>query len=101
MRLYMLRGCPFAHRATIALREKNVSFEHTFFEVGRRPPELEAAGPYAKSPTLFDGDTLVWDARVVLEYIDDRHPAPPLLSGDPAMRARIRMMAARVEREIG
>jgi glutathione S-transferase len=101
MRILMLRGCPFAHRATFALREKNVAFEPVFFEMGKRPAELEAAGPYAKSPTLFDGDVVVWDSQLVLEYIEDRHPSPPLLPADPGMRARVRMMALSVDKELG
>jgi glutathione S-transferase len=101
MRVHMLRGCPFAHRATFALREKNVPFEPVFFEMGKRPPELAAVSPHAKSPTVFDGDAVVWDSQIVLEYLEDRYPTPRLLPPDPAMRARVRMMAACVDKELG
>jgi glutathione S-transferase len=101
MQVHMMRGCPFAHRATFALREKSVSFEPVFFEMGKRSPELEAVGPYAKSPTVFDGDATVWDSQLVLEYIEDRYPSPPLLPPGPAARARVRMTAAIVDKEVG
>ena len=72
MRLYLLHKCPFGHRAAIALREKHLDFDLTFFEAGKRPPELEAVGPRAKSPTLFDDNVKVHDSQVVLEYIEKR-----------------------------
>ena len=85
-----------AHRASFVLREKGLAFEPKFFEVGKRPPELEAVGPYAKSPTLFDGDVRVWDSPVVIEYLEDRTPQPALLPKDAAGRAQVRMLMSRV-----
>lgn len=84
----------------MALLEKALPFQAVFFEHGRRPPELEALGPYAKSPTVFDGDISVWDSQIVLEYLEDRYPQSPLLPGAPARRAEARMLAARVAREL-
>jgi glutathione S-transferase len=92
--------CPFGHRASLALQEKNLPFEPVFFERGKRPPELAAVGPYAKSPTLFDGDARVWEAQIVLEYLEDRYPERPLRPADAAGRAAMRMLAARVGEEL-
>jgi len=100
MKLFLLHRCPFAHRATFVLQEKGLSFEPIFFEQGKRPPELEALGPYAKSPTLIDGDTSVWDSQIVIEYLEDRYPDPPLLPSDAARRAEIRMLGARAAQEL-
>ena len=100
-KLYVLHGCPFAHRAAIALREKEIPFETVFFRTGQRPPELEAVGPRAKSPTLFDGDAPIHDSLVVLEYLEDRYPERPLLPRDPVERARARMLVTRVSDEVG
>jgi glutathione S-transferase len=101
MRLYILHKCPYGHRAAIALREKKLDFDVVFFEAGKRPKELEAAGPRAKSPTLFDAETTVTDSAVVLEYLEDRYPAPALLPDDPEGRARVRMLIARYNDEVG
>jgi glutathione S-transferase len=101
MQLYLLQGCPFGHRASMSLQEKRLPFEPIFFQQGKRPPALEAIGPYAKSPTLIDGDNKVWEAQIVLEYLEDRYPERPLLPADPAQRAAIRMLAARVASELG
>jgi glutathione S-transferase len=100
MKLYLVHGCPFAHRATIALHEKAIAFDPHFFKPGARPEELEAVGAYAKSPTLFDDGAIVWDSQVVVEYIEDRYPSPALLPRDPAQRAEVRMLAARVGGEL-
>jgi glutathione S-transferase len=85
----------------MALQEKRLPFEPIFFQQGKRPPGLEAVGPYAKSPTLIDGDNKVWDSQIVLEYLEDRYPERPLLPADPAQRATVRMLAARVASELG
>ena len=101
MQLYLLHRCPFGHRASIALLEKQLPFEPIFFSRAQRPPELEAVGPYAKSPTLFDGDVQVWDSQIVLEYLEDRYPERPLMPRDGAGRAEARMLEARADKELG
>src|SRR5258707_3822023 len=101
MKLFLLYRCPFAHRATIVLQEKKLDFEPVFFQVGKRPPEMEAVGLYAKSTTLIDGDTKVWDSQIVIEYLEDRYPVPSLMPTDAAQRAEVRMLNARVAQELG
>jgi stringent starvation protein A len=98
-RLYVMRGCPFGHRAVIALAEKQIDAELVVFERGHRPPELEAASPRAKSPTLFCGDDKVYESGVVLEYLEDRFPQPSLLAHGAAGRAEARMFITRVAEE--
>jgi glutathione S-transferase len=101
MILYLLHKCPFGHRAAMVVREKKLDPELRFFESGKRPPELEAVGPRAKSPTLFDGDTRVYESAVVLEYLEERYPEPALLPKDVAQRAAVRMLIERYNAEIG
>jgi glutathione S-transferase len=96
-----MHKCPFGHRAAMVLREKKLDAELRFFEPGKRPPELDAVSPRAKSPTLFDGDTCVYDSAVVLEYLEERYSQPPLMPKDPAARAEVRMLIARYNDEIG
>lgn len=100
MKLYMLRGCPFAHRAVMALREKKLDFDIVFYDREKRPAELDAIGARAKSPTLFDGERAVHESLVVLEYLEDRYPEPALLPQDPLERARVRMFQTRVSEEL-
>lgn len=101
MRLYMLPGCPFAHRAAFVLREKRIDFDVVFFDRGQRPPELEEVSSRARSPTIFDGDVRVYDSGVVLEYLEERFPEPRLLPLDLSERAEVRMLIVRYNDEIG
>jgi glutathione S-transferase len=100
IKLFLVKGCPFAHRAWICLREKNIAFEPIFFERAKRPPELESLSPRAKSPTVFDGDAKIYDSNAVVEYIGERYPEPRLMPVDPIARAQVRMIAAAVGDEL-
>ena len=101
MLLYLLHTCPFGHRAAMVVREKNLHVELRFYEPGKRPPELDAVGPRAKSPTIFDGETRVYDSAVVLEYLEERYSQPALMPKDVSQRASVRMLIARYNDEIG
>ncbi len=101
MKLFLIAGCPFAHRASMVLREKHVELEPVFFEGKARPPELEALGPNAKSPTVKDGDEAVWDSQIVIEYLDERFPSPSLSPKDAFGRATMRMLMTSAEKELG
>jgi glutathione S-transferase len=101
MKLYVVPKCPFGHRGVFALTAKQLPFELTFFDPRQRPPELEAVGPRAKSPTLFDGDAVVHDSLVVIEYLEERYPERPLLPASPTGRAAARMLMTRFVDELG
>ena len=101
MKLYMVVRCPFAHRASMALGEKGLSFEPVFYAPRTRPTELDAVSKNAKSPTLFDGDDAVYESAVVLEYLEDKFPGRPLLPGAAKARADVRVTIARVNEELG
>jgi glutathione S-transferase len=84
---------PFAQKVKVALREKRIEFE-------ARIPDLftggdaafNAANPRREVPVLIDGETAVFDSTIILEYLEDRWPEPPLLPRDAAARARARML---------
>lgn len=103
MRLYQIERCPFAHRARMALNEKQLEYSVVYFESKHRPSELVSASPDARSPTLFDEahSAWVWDSSVVVEYLEDRSPAPALLPHDPALRARARSWMREVDAKLG
>ena len=100
MKLYQVEKCPFAHRARIVLEEKKLPHEVVFFARGKRPAELESLSPDARSPTLFDGETRVWDSLVVCEDLDERYPDEPMLPRDPALRARARLLMKEVDTKL-
>jgi glutathione S-transferase len=101
MKIFQVQGCPFAHRARIALEEKKLRYEVSYFSPKERPAELTALGQDAKSPTILDDDgTAVWNSLVVLEYLEERYPNVPLMPGDAAVRARVRLLTRDVEEHL-
>ncbi|MFQ5699482.1 MAG: glutathione S-transferase family protein [Myxococcota bacterium] len=87
---------PYAQKVKIALREKGVDFEARLPDAigsGTATGEFASASPRGEVPALVDADgTRVFDSSVILEYIEDRWPDPPLLPPAPADRARVRML---------
>ena len=86
---------PYAQKVKIALREKGVAFELTTpnaLGAGGAVGDFVAASPRAEVPALIDGDVRVFESNIILEYIEDKWPTPPLLPSSPAERARVRML---------
>ena len=84
----------YAQKVKIALREKGVAFEAKLpdsFGTGRQDDEFFAANPRSEVPVLIDGETKIFDSTIILEYVEERWPEPPLLPKDPASRAFARM----------
>jgi glutathione S-transferase len=84
---------PYAQKVKIALTEKGIGFESKLPDLlGGSLGEFRALNPRLEVPTLVDGDVAVFDSTIILEYLEDRWPAPPLLPAGPAERARVRML---------
>ncbi|TFH88078.1 stringent starvation protein A [Billgrantia azerbaijanica] len=89
----------FSHRVRIVLAEKGVAVD--IVEVGddQRPEELADLNPYNSVPTLLDRDLVLYESKVMMEYLDERFPHPPLLPVYPVARAQSRLWMHRIERE--
>jgi glutathione S-transferase/RNA polymerase-associated protein len=87
---------PYAQKVKIALREKGVPFELRLpVAIGTgsvADAEFGRASPRGEVPALVDGDARIFDSTIILEYIEDRWPTPPLLPREPVARARVRML---------
>lgn len=89
----------YSHRVRIVLAEKGVSAEIIFVEAGRQPPKLIEVNPYCSLPTLVDRDLALWESTVVMEYLDERYPHPPLMPVYPVARANSRLLIHRIQRD--
>ncbi|MGO3029327.1 glutathione S-transferase N-terminal domain-containing protein [Pseudomonas helleri] len=89
----------YSHRVRIVLAEKGVSAEIISVVAGRHPPKLIEVSPYGSLPTLVDRDLALWESTVVMEYLDERYPHPPLLPVYPVARANSRLLMHRIQRD--
>ena len=89
----------YSHRVRIVLAEKGVSAEIIEVVAGRHPPQLIEVNPYGSVPTLVDRDLALYESSVVMEYLDERYPHPPLLPVYPVARANSRLLIHRIQRD--
>jgi RNA polymerase-associated protein len=99
MTLYSSPVCFHSHRTRLVLSEKNINIDIVDVEPGSYPEDLLDLNPYHSVPTLVDRDLVLYDSRVIIEYLDERFPHPPLMPVDPVTRAQFRVALYRVERD--
>ncbi len=88
---------PQCHRSRIVLAEKDITVEIYDVDMDDLPEDLLDLNPYATVPTMVDRDLVLYDARVLIEYLDERFPHPPLMPVDPVSRAKSRLGLFRIE----
>nr|WP_323848041.1 glutathione S-transferase N-terminal domain-containing protein [Methylococcus geothermalis] len=99
MTLYCSPTCAYSHRTRIVLHEKGISADIEYVDMGNPPEDLVELNPYGTMPTLVDRDLVLYDSRIIMEYLDERFPHPPLHPMDPVSRARARLLVHRVEHD--
>lgn len=88
-----------SHRVRMVLAEKNVTVDIINVDPADPPEDILDLNPYGTAPTLVDRDLALYEPRVIMEYLDERFPHPPLLPVDPVSRASARQFMYRVERD--
>ena len=99
MTLFSGETCPYCHMVRIVLAEKGVNYENLNVDLNDTPDDLKDLNPYNEVPTLVDRDLVLYEHRVIMEYLDERFPHPPLMPVDPVSRAQHRQMMYRIERD--
>jgi glutathione S-transferase len=87
-------GSPWAWRTHMALEEKGLPYEGTliaFSSGDLKKPDYLAINPHGKVPAMIDGDLKLYESQAILEYLEDKYPAKPLLPADAAARALVRI----------
>jgi len=87
------------HRARIALAEKGVSAEVEYVDLANPTEDFLSLNPYHTLPVLIDRDLVLNQSNIIIEYLDERFPHPPLLPVYPVARARTRLMIYRIEQD--
>ena len=89
----------YSHRVRIVLAEKGVTVDMIEADALHPPTELSELNPYNSLPTLVDRDLVLYESKVMMEYLDERFPHPPLLPVYPVARAESRLLIHRIEKD--
>ena len=93
--LYNAARCPYAARARIVLAEKAIEFEVVEIDLSDRPSWLYEKNPAGRVPVLEEDGWVLPESVVIMEFLEERYPEPPLLPADPADRAAVRLLIFR------
>ncbi len=99
MELYSGNTCIRSHQVRFVLAEKGILTEITNVDGSVVPEDLMALNPYVSLPTLIDRELVLYDSRVIVEYLDERYPHPPLMPVSPVERAKLRLGLVTIERD--
>lgn len=100
MTLYSGKDDLKSHQVRLVLAEKGVGVEITYVTEDYTPEDLLQLNPYPEAaPTLVDRDLVLYNAQIIMEYLDERFPHPPLMPVYPVARGTSRLMMYRIERD--
>lgn len=89
----------YSHRVRMVLAEKGVAVEIVDADGRNLPEDVAALNPYQTLPTLLDRELVLYESTVIMEYLDERFPHPPLLPVYPVARAQSRLMMHRIRKD--
>ncbi len=99
MNLYTTANSIECHRTRIVLTEKDITHEIIQVDLKKLPEDLIDLNPYGSVPTLVDRELVLYNSRVIMEYLEERFPHPPLMPVGPVQRAQTRLALFRVEHD--
>lgn len=99
MTLFTNKYSHYSHRVRYVLAEKSVTPDFVEVDMNNKPAELMELNPYGMVPTLVDRDLVLYESNIIIEYLEERFPHPPLMPVYPVARARTRLMLSRIDRD--
>lgn len=100
MTLYSDERDPASHAVRFVLAEKAINVEIVHVSADDRPEDLIELNPYNDVLTLVDRELVLYEPQIIMEYLDERFPHPPLMPVDPVARAQSRLFRFRIEKDI-
>ena len=88
-----------SHKVRIVLSEKGISADLEALDPENLPKEILEVNPKGFLPLLLDRDLALYKSQLIVEYLDERFPHPPLLPVYPVSRAQTRLILHRIEEE--
>ncbi len=89
----------YSHQVRIVLAEKGVGVEISYTDPTDLPEDLLDLNPYGTVPTLVDRELVLYKSHIIMEYLDERFPHPPLMPVYPVSRGQSRLMMHRIEQD--
>ena len=89
----------YSQRVRLVLAEKGVAVDILDVDPRNMPEDLADLNPYRSLPTLVDRDLVLYESQVIMEYLDERFPHPPLLPVYPVARAQSRLFIYRIQKD--
>jgi glutathione S-transferase len=89
--LYDAARCPYCARVRIVLAEKNLGYESIEIDLADRPAWIYEKNSTGRVPVVEEDGWLLPESAVIMEFLEERYPEPPLLAADPADRALARL----------
>ena len=99
MSLYSDPTEPASHAVRFVLAEKAINVEIHSVTLENKPEDLNDLNPYNGILTLVDRELVLYEAQIIMEYLDERFPHPPLMPVDPVARACNRLYRYRLQRD--
>lgn len=90
LKLVSFELCPYVERSRIVLLEKRAPHQVEFIDLANKPAWFLAVSPMGRVPVLLVDDRPVFESMVINELIEELHPEPSLLPGEPLARAEAR-----------
>ncbi len=95
IKLYDFPSSPNCQRVKVVLEEKKLPYETIPVDLRKKEqkePEFLKLNPRGKVPVMIDGETVLYESRVINEYLEEQYPEPPLMPKAPAQRAKLRLL---------
>lgn len=99
MTLFSNKSDIYCHQVRIVLAEKGVAYETEAVDPLAVSEDLMELNPYGTLPTLVDRDLILFNSRIIMEYLDERFPHPPLMPVYPISRGKSRLLMLRIEQD--
>ena len=100
MLLFSSPQCPQCHRVRMVLAEKETQARYAYTDEPQHREDLAVINPEGTTPTFTDRGMMLTEPRIIMEYLDDRFPHPPLMPVDPVGKARARVWLLEIERRL-
>ncbi|XP_072397718.1 pyrimidodiazepine synthase-like [Diabrotica undecimpunctata] len=90
LRLYTMKFCPFAQRAALVLKAKNIPHDVVYINLFKKPEWYSKINEKTLVPSILDGDKIVVESLDIADYLDEKYPENPLYPADPAAKQKIK-----------